>query len=393
MNGPLDIAGRQAFALGSGVTLLGVLRILAKDGVDVVAVPDAEGPSSRSRFWRPGPASLSGLTPDRLVDALSCLTTGTVLIPCADSWVRALSRLTPEIRSRYPASVAPPEALEVLVDKGLFSARLAKLGLPHPRTCPVGPNDDIDAVLRTGSHAWFLKPTDSQRFFARFKVKAFHVTTHDEVRARLDDCWRAGLQVVLQEYIGGPATNHYFVDGFVDRDGVVRARFARRRLRIYPSDFGNSTLMVSVPTTEVEGALRTLDVLLGDLRYRGIFSAEFKRDERDGLLKILEVNARAWWYVEFAARCGIDVCALSILDAQGEAVPTLTDYALGRRCVYPYYDYSAIREAAAAGQLTVLRGLSSWVGAYQAVFRWSDPWPAWGATLEILGRRLTRGAR
>jgi len=46
-----------------------------------------------------------------------------------------------------------------------------------------------------------------------------------------------------------------------------------------------------------------------------VFSAEFKFDERDGLFKILEVNARPWWYVDFAARCGVDVCRMAYRDA------------------------------------------------------------------------------
>lgn len=392
MTGPQGVAGRRVLALGSGLTLLGVLRVLAEDGVEAMALPDAGRPASRSRAWRPGPAALAGLSPDRLADALSALAPGTVLIPCADSWARAVSRLPPDVRARYPASVAAPEALEVLLDKSRFATRLATLGLPHPVTWPVGSDGDFEAALRTGGHGWFLKPADSQRFFARFGVKAFHVTTPDEARARLEDCRRAGLEVILQQYIEGPPTNHYFVDGFVDREGITRARFVRRRLRMHPSDFGNSTLMVSVPPAEAAGALETLEILLGDLHYRGVFSAEFKRNARTGELEILEVNTRAWWFVEFAARCGIDVCALSILDARHEAVPTLLEYPIGRRCAYPYFDYFAIREEALAGRLSVPRGVGSWVGAYQTVFRWSDPWPAWSGMLGIVGRRLSRWA-
>jgi hypothetical protein len=230
------------------------------------------------------------------------------------------------------------------------------------------------------------RPTDSQRFFARFKVKAFHVDSRRKSRStrRL----LASRAQVVSGVHRRTSHDHYFVDRFVDRDGSFAhgspGAVAEYAERLQAARDGKR------PATEVEGAAHPRcsarrPPLPQDLQ------RQFKRDGQT--CSDPRINSRAWWYVEFAARCGIDVCALSILDAQGEAVPTLTDYALGRRCVYPYYDYSAIREAAAAGQLTVLRGLSSWVGAYQAVFRWSDPWPAWGATLEILGRRLTRSAR
>ena len=54
--------------------------------------------------------------------------------------------------------------------------------------------------------------------------------------------------------------------------------------------------------------------------YRGIFSAEFKCDDRDGFFKILEVNARPWWYVEAAACAGMDVCSMAYHDALGPTV-------------------------------------------------------------------------
>src|SRR5438046_2545616 len=86
---------------------------------------------------------------------------------------------------------------------------------------------------------------------------------------------RSGASV-LQEDVPGPVTSHYFVDGFVDRDGRVLARFARRRLRMWPPYFGNNSYIVSIPLADVEDAVTMLERLLAGLRYRGIFSAEFK---------------------------------------------------------------------------------------------------------------------
>jgi predicted ATP-grasp superfamily ATP-dependent carboligase len=218
-------------------------------------------------------------------------------------------------------------------------------------------------------------------------VKAFSVHSREEATRRLAQCLAAGQPMVLQEYVPGPPAAHYYLEGFMDRGGVTRARFARQRLRMYPPNFGNSTLMVSVPVQEVRDAAQTLDVLLGDLGFRGIFSAEFKWDERAGRMKLLEVNARPWWYVEFAARCGVDVCTMAVRDALGEPVPTLTAYQVGRRCVFPYYDFFAARAELAAGRLSLAAWLRSWLGADQPVFRWNDPLPALGRWAELLARR------
>ena len=375
----------DVLALGSGITLLGAIRALSETGARVLALPDADGPATRSRWFRPAPRTLSGLTPSRLASGLQHLPSGTVLMPCSDAWARAVAALPDEAIRRHPASVAPLGAIDVLVDKNLFRDALGRLGLPHPKTVTLKSESEISESMFESA---FLKPVNSQEFFARFGVKAFRVSGKSEAAAKFSSCADAGLEMLLQEYIPGPPTNHYFIDGFIDRHGVTQARFARRRLRMSPPDFGNSTLMESVPLTDTGSAARTLDTLLAAIRYRGVFSAEFKRDERTREFNLIEVNARPWWYVEFAARCGVNVCELAMRDALEQSVTTVSGYAVGRRCVFPYYDIDAIRAEVGAGRLSLGAAALSWLGAYQPIFRWSDPMPAVGGVLEMVRRRL-----
>ncbi len=151
-----------------------------------------------------------------------------------------------------------------------------------------------------------------------------------------------GSAVVLQEYIPGPATRHYYVEGFVDSEGAVRIWFARQRLRMYPPDFGNSTYFASVHWTRSRAPSPPW-TLLAHLQYRGIFSAEFKRDDRDGEFKLLEVNARPWWYVDFAVRCGRGR-RLGVLPRRAGAPGGGAErYRVGATCMYPYCDYFASR--------------------------------------------------
>ena len=370
----------NVLALGSGISLLGALRAMSRLNVNAIALPDADRVTKRSRWYKSAPSTLAGLSPATLEARLSELPVGTVLIPCSDSWARGIAALSAETLRRYPASIAPLAALDTLVDKSEFRATLNRLGLPHPQTITVNSIEDLKPVPDRLLSSSFLKPAHSQQFFAKFGVKAFRISGRQDAEVRLRQCTAAGLQMMLQEYIPGPPTNHYFIDGFMDRGGVVRALFARRRLRMSPPDFGNSTMQVSVPLGETGDAVDTMKKLLADISYRGIFSAEFKRDERDGVFNLIEVNARAWWYVEFAARCGVNVCALAIRDALGQPIETIHGYAVGRRCVYPYYDLQAVQAERAAGKLGIIGWATSWVGPYQPVFRWSDPLPA---TLEV----------
>ena len=379
-------------ALGSGITLLGVLRALAGTNANVMALPDADRVTRRSRWYRAAPASLAGVGPTDLAKRLESLPVPTVLIPCSDLWARTVAALPTDVRLRYPASISPLAALDLLVDKARFAGALDRLNLPHPATRLMQSVQDLESVPDKVLESSFLKPVHSQQFFARFGVKAFRIAGRADALARLRTCLDAGFEMMLQEYIPGPPSNHYFIDGFIDRNGAVVAMLARQRLRMSPPDFGNSTLQVTVPINESGDASITLKTLLADIHYRGIFSAEFKRDERDGVFNLIEVNARAWWYVDFAARCGVNVCKLAIADALGEQVEPIHDYRTKRRCVFPYYDLQAVRAERAAGRLGLFGWARSWLGPYQPVFRWSDPLPAVGEVIALATQRFRKRA-
>ena len=102
---------------------------------------------------------------------------------------------------------------------------------------------------------------------------------------------------------------------------------------MFPTDFGNSTYLISVPLERLSPAMESLERILRAVHYRGIFSAEFKRDHRDGKFKILEINARPWWYIGFAIDSGVNVVEMAYRDALGLPVTTNATYRPGtRRC-------------------------------------------------------------
>lgn len=317
-----------------------------------------------------------------------------VLIPCTDEWVLAISRLPSHYQARFRTSAASPETLETLIDKGKLYELLKKLEIPHPRTIPVVSGADLppEAVVRNS--AYFLKPRDSLSFFRKFHVKAFKIDSPSELALLLRQCKLASLETILQEYIPGAVTNHIFVDGFVDREGRWCAAFARRRLRMYPEHFGNSSYLVTVPLDEVKEQLAFLQKLFRSVSYRGVFSAEFKTDERDAQPKLLEINVRPWWYIGFAQRCGIAIPEMIYRDAIDQPVSPAPPYRAGVRMVYPYTDLYASLDLWKQGKLGLLSWAKSWLIAKQAIFSIRDPMPSifaiWQRLRRALGRRVRR---
>jgi predicted ATP-grasp superfamily ATP-dependent carboligase len=59
---------------------------------------------------------------------------------------------------------------------------------------------------------------------------------------------------------------------------------------------------------------------LKKIDYYGLVEVEFKKDPRDGQLKLLDVNARTWGFHALGAPAGVDFPYLQYADAVGETV-------------------------------------------------------------------------
>lgn len=382
--------GVPALVFGNGPTALGVIRILRAAGVPAYVVSDDPHLVSQSRWFQPAPPSRSAGTPEQdLAAYLDGLPVPrAVLIPCSDFWAVRIAALQGPITERFPTCLAPVHVLERLADKGQLAEALRAANVPHPRTLLLETAADVAAIPGDALTHAFLKPHDSQRFFRRFGTKGFWVRSHHEAAQRWQQARNEGHTLLFQEYIPGPPSRHYHLDGFIDSKGRLAAMFARRRLRMYPLDFGNNTLTVSVPLSEVTDARESLGRLLDHVGFRGIFSAEFKYDERDHRFKLIEVNVRPWWYVAFAAQCGVDVVMMAYREALGLPVEPVTSYQVGRRCAYLYYDYHAYRELRQGGHLSFAAWVRSVLGACGPLFRWNDPYPVWDDLRTVLSRQL-----
>ena len=381
--------------LGTGETAIGTIRSLRRAGIRVAYAKKKTDLAAWSRHdigidnW---PAKV--LSADALGQWLeSSELTAAVLMPCSDAWVRSVSRLDAAIARRFRRWTPSPAAVDIMIDKNRFRSVLEKLGLPHPKSYALERDRDAWQVPDSVFESAFLKPHDSLRFFGEFGVKAWFAADRDDALRKARTVWEKDMDLLIQEYIPGPAHNHFFIDGFRSKDGSVNHFLARQRLRMYPRDFGNSTSMKTVPLDSVSPALETLTALIRHTDFHGIFSAEFKRDQRDNVLRIIEVNCRPWWFVDYADRCGLRVCNSAYRDALGLDVPTHEPYRLDKLGTYPIYDWKVFQTGSDRSFPRFVAMIVNWMRSYQPIFMWSDPIPAMVNFLRLLKTTLQRRVR
>ena len=373
---------------GADLTGLAVLRSLGRNGVPAFVAGARVALVGSSRWYRPAPGESIADTGDaeHLARYLETLPfERAVLFPCSDRWAMTTASLPADTARSYPAVVAPPEVVGVLIDKARFARAAEEHGVRVPRTVHVTRVEDMDGFSDAELRDSFLKPRDSQSFTQQRGVKGLRLKGRAHAEQLVQELEADRLEVVLQEIIPGPATAHIFLDGYVDRAGEMRACLARRRLRMFPAEFGNSTLSVTMRLAEAGDALIGLRRLFQGLSFVGLFDAEFKYDARDGQFKLIEVNGRPWWQLELAAACGLDVTLMAYRDALGLDFPPAGRYRLGVTWVHPLRDLRAWRAAMRNGAVPGGFPLKSWSGGANAVFSWDDPMPA--------KEELTRAAR
>jgi predicted ATP-grasp superfamily ATP-dependent carboligase len=175
------------------------------------------------------------------------------------------------------------------------------------------------------------------------------------------------------------------------REGEPLASLTASRLRQYPVEFGrHSTYVTTTADQEIESAGRRI---LRAVKYSGIVELEFHRDERDGELKLLDVNHRAWGWHSLGAAAGVDFPYLEWLMNTGREIAPVRGRP-GVRWRRASTDILAIVGELRARKASLRQSISALrPGADRAVWANDDPLPAFADAPLAAGKMLTRHLR
>jgi predicted ATP-grasp superfamily ATP-dependent carboligase len=190
---------------------------------------------------------------------------------------------------------------------------------------------------------------------------------------------------MICEWIPGPdhLLSSYYT--YIDRNDKPIFHFTKKVIRRFPKNEGLTSYHITDWDPEVaELGLR----FLSGIKYRGLANVEFKRDLRDGRLKVVECNARFTAPQELFVRCGLDTASLVYDDLVGLPLPESFEYKQGVRLWYPMRDFMAYRQLSRMNELSFGQWLKS-IWHWQALpfFNATDPLPTIvPALLAIRGR-------
>ena len=363
-----------AVVIGGGITGLGVMRNLGRNGIDVYCAVDKKSDIAiyskycKGYFICPGVENDLQILNDFLKKFEKRLAGKAVLFPTSDISVLNVSKLIDEF-DKYKVIMPKHEVLETLIVKRRFYESLEKTGIPHPITLYPG-RENVEDIKYKLQYPVFIKPSVSPIFAEKFPGrKGFIANSEREARHYLFLMQQHQIDVMIQEIVQGPYENHYSINGYFDKNSKPIILLAKNLLRA-PTLFNNSSTGLSIPISEVPEMKEAIIEYLTSIKYCGIFDALFKRDARDNIFKFLEVNARSWWNNSFPSMCGVNIILTAYLEAIGKEVEPMEKYETGIYNIYLLRDLTTIlsKNADLDQRFLFRKRLTSYIGRRH----WSD---------------------
>ncbi len=142
----------------------------------------------------------------------------------------------------------------------------------------------------------------------------------------------------MQEIIEGPDTNHFKYCAYYSSDDKALCEFTLRKIRQNPIHFGVGAVVESIEYDELMDAGRKLFQSIG---YKGVGSAEFKLDQKDGLLKLIEINPRYWQQNYLPTACGMNFPLVDYLATTGQKPDPTIGFSKGIKWINIYMDFDS----------------------------------------------------
>jgi predicted ATP-grasp superfamily ATP-dependent carboligase len=386
----------DAIVLGSSPTGLYAVRELASAGLEVGLADTSTGCAMASAHVRRRGRRFVGGTDEIeawLSDVAALAIHKPVLVPTSDIFIEFVMRRAGALEQAFTFAPAYAGLAASLLDKTEFHALCARHAMETPGVWRAGDAGALRGLAGELPYPCILKPALIHRakHFLRGR-KVLLARSREEYLSHVASMPVGTGEWLVQEIIPGPESAITLFGAYVDAGGTARQVFTGRKLRQYPPGFGSASLVTSAPCSETREL--TLE-FLGKIGFRGICGAEYKRDPRDGRLKVIEINPRPTLWFQATHDAGGRIVEAAVRDlASGTAMPAVMQssdvrwryglkdaasawfYRSDRgRFVFPEPDVSGARAMRRA----------SW-----PVFAWRDPLPAFGEPLGYLRKAWRR---
>ncbi len=311
---------------------------------------------------------------------------GHIVLAMSDDAIQFLTTNRESLNARYILDHADAELQRDFLDK-LRTLELADAaGVDAPRHWKVADEEELLALRGKIDFPAVVKPIQSHSFVKAFGKKLFVVKeSFEELQEKVHRAWANGIEVFIAEMIPGPDTALSSYYTYRLPCGTKLFHFTKSIIRRWPVNRGNACYHKTgwLPQTAALG-----EKFFDAVGLKGLGNIEFKRDPRDGKLKIIEVNARFTAAQVLVRRAGVPIDLMVYCHLTEQPLPAAVQSSRELRFWYPFRDFLSFVELRKRRELSFVGWLRS-VASTAHVFPLAsleDPFPMLGAGLAILQR-------
>lgn len=391
------LAENKVVVLGTNYYIgLGTIRCFRKAGVTVVAADyDRRSYGMRSKYvnerlWLSDYKREPAKVVEQLISYAKQQTAKPVIIPTHDNYLLFLDKYQAELRPYYLMSLPEQGLATKVVEKDSLYALAKQYGCLFPPTLDVDDENLYTKAANELAYPLIVKPIDSPAFTARFRCKSFVCENETELKSAIEKVKAAKIPCCVQKIIVGNDENMLLFDAYVQQNSEIKHVFTGSKLRQWPINFGASCLMYQHYIPEL---VEVGKKFLSDIKWRGFAEIEFKRDDRDGKIYLIEINARITNFNACIAACGINVPLLTYEDLVGlpltpAELEIKEDLHIGFK--YGYEDFLAKRAYYKSNQWTKehLKQQEEGITFVRAIFAKDDWLPTWQFVWNKIRKKL-----
>lgn len=379
--------------LGGAENALSVARSLGRRGIKVYCITsDRQEYVKHSRYCEliafPDTDNLREAYANYLTSDESQHIHGSVLLACSDLGLEILIDKREELAKKYILDIMNIDAQKQLLHKMSTYKAAVRAGVPSPKFWKFESIEEARELAEEVCFPIMIKPDFSYTFYEMYGRKYLLAQDKRELEQQIDRFSNYEKKGILLEYIPGLDSQLCSYYSYIDEMGNPLFHFTKRIIRRYPNNEGAGCCHI---TDKIEDVKNLSLKLLRNTGLIGVANVEFKRDYRDGQLKLIECNARFTLANCLLEKSGIDLASFVYDRLTGQPGEAPSSYKVGKRLWYPLQDFASYIQMKRAGEITLLEYLKS-ILHFQTfpVFAWDDPLPSVAGLMRFVGRNANR---
>ena len=319
------------------------------------------------------------------------------LLATNDIWLVPICKYRFELSEFYYFPMSEWDVIEKCWKKEYLYKISEENKIPIPKTFFINTISELDTISDEIPFPCILKPSITIGFMEKLQSKGRTIVITSKIelmywKNRIEMAGMTDIPLIIQEHISGPPSNLYTITSYADKNSEIIAYSIGHKIRQYPPDAGTIT---SGEVEDVPEVYKWGCKLIKSLGFYGISNIEFKKDNRDGSYKLIEINPRPGMWNYSVLMSGVNLPYLAYQDLIGESHGIIPVSSAGKKWIMLSDDLiSAIYMNKKKGYPQFSLTFVEWIRSIKgeriyAIESWQDPLPGifhWGKFILSLFR-------